>query len=265
MTDQMLAASAPPLVDRWAQLRPPRFFMRLLHTLIDRDQLDRVAYTVGTIVLLIGLVPGMISIVTVLPDGSSVAGVADFYAKYRPWIDGVLLLTTVGALVIITIVGSFAARLWQADRSRRHVLSWTALASDLMLFAIFFLTAGFCGAAAVAAHHVPDTIVYTLHMAAFASAFVLAGVWLPFFAATYVVSRRFGLLPRGLELILILCGILNTLAVAGDFTLHGSFNAANGWFSLALPSAGDAIWMTLSATWMVVQELRELAARHPAT
>ena len=246
-----------------SRLEPPQWFMNLVHALIERERLDLVAWTVGTLVLLIGLVPGMLSIVTVLPDGSSVAGLAHFYAQYRTPIIGVLLLATVGAPVMILIIGAFAGRLWEADRSPRHVLGWTALASDIMLFAIFFLTVGFCGGAAIIAGHVPDSIVYTLHMAAFASAFPLAGVWLPFFVATYVVSRRWGLLPRGLEIALLLCGIANTLSIAGDLTTTGMFNAENGWFSLAVPSAGDAAWMTLAATWMILEELKELAARHP--
>jgi hypothetical protein len=218
---------------------------------------------VGSIVLLIGLVPGIASILTVLPDGSSVGGLAHFYVQYRTAIIGVLLFAAAGSPAIILIVGGFAGRLWEADRSPRHVLGWTALISDIMLFTIFFLTVGFCGGAAIIAGHVPDSIVYTLHMAAFASAFPLAGVWLPFFAATYLVSRRWGLLPRGLEIVLVLCAIANTLSIAGDLTTHGMFNAENGWFSLALPSAGDAVWMTLGATWMVLEELKELAARHP--
>ena len=261
MTQQTLTASTKTKTA--APLQPPQWFMNLLHALIERGRLDVVAWTVGTIILLIGLVPGMTSIVTVLPDGSSVGGLAHFYVEYRSWIIGVLLLAAVGSPGMILIVGAFTGRLWEADRSQRHVLGWTAFASDIMLFTIFFLTVGFCGAAAIIAGHVPDSIVYTLHMAAFASAFPLAGVWLPFFAATYFVSRRWGLLPRGLEIILVLCAIANTLAIAGDLTTRGMFNAENGWFSLALPSAGDAVWMTLAATWMILEDLKQLAARFP--
>ena len=153
-----------------------------------------------------------------------------------------------------------AGRLWAADDSPRHTLSWIALVSEVVMFAVFFLEVGLFAATGLLVDEVGDEIIHGLHVAAFTAAFILGALWIPFFAAVVLIGRRSGALPRWLIGLAAATCVTNSFAIGAAFSLSGPFNGQNGIVALGGATFLPVTWLFLSSAWLVVRSRAETEA-----
>jgi hypothetical protein len=208
----------------------------------------------------LGVVGCLGAMCTVMPDGTSATSVDHMFTKYQMLIKLGCVAMGLSTMAIIWFIGAFGARLWEADFTRRKTLSWIAYASDIMLMAIFFVEIGLVAASTVLAGTVDPALTHVLHVAAFTSAFILGPVWTPYFVATYIVSKRTGMLPGWLNKLLVFGGFFNFLAIFGVLSLSGPVNAENGIISLGGPVIGAIPWTLMAGAWVIVTQLEEHVA-----
>lgn len=218
-----------------------------------RDRGATLIYALFGTAAAIGVVGFGYAIIAILPDGTSATASAAFYRDHAPL---VRLAAAVAALCAVGIVwqsGALAARLWATDPSPRHTLSWIALVSDVVMFAVFFLEVGLFAATGLLVDEVSDEIIHALHVAAFTSAFVLGALWIPYFVAVARIGLRTGALPTWLIRLAIATAITNSFAIGAAFTLSGPFNGQNGIVALGGATFLPVTWLFLSSAWLVVR------------
>lgn len=209
----------------------------------------------------IGIIAFGYAIIAVLPDGTSATASAAFYRDHSALVKLAAAFAAFAAVGIVWQSGALAARLWAIDPSPRHSLSWTALVSDVVMFAVFFLEVGLFAATGLLVDNVSDEIVHALHVAAFTSAFVLGALWIPYFVSIALIGHRTGALPTWLIRLAVATAITNSFAIGAAFGLSGPFNGQNGIIALGGATFLPVTWLFLSSAWLVVQSRAELAAR----
>lgn len=200
------------------------------------------------------------AIIAVLPDGTSAKASAAFYRDHAPLVKLAAAAAAFGAVGIIWQSGALAARLWAADTSPRHTLSWVALASDVVMFAVFFVEVGLFAATGLLVDNVSDEMIHGLHVAAFTSAYILGALWIPYLACVVLIGRRSGALPGWLLGLAAATCVTNSFSIGAAFGLSGPFNGQNGIVALGGATFLPLTWLFLSSAWLVVQARAEAKA-----
>jgi hypothetical protein len=163
----------------------------------------------------------------------------------------IMLAFLLGPMIVIS--GMLAGRLWQADRSEYHQLSWIALISDIAFLGAWGAAIGLGLAAMGVRDYAPTLAPYTL-VAGFGSvASVLGVLWAPFGFACLIISVKSKLFPGWLNALTLIAVLMNCCAVGGMFTMSGPFNPINGQIAAGFPFYGPVTWFNMMAAWMLAQ------------
>ncbi|WP_040815800.1 hypothetical protein [Nocardia concava] len=252
-----LATPAPPITAPLpALLRggPAPALIRGLAGAAERGTLQKTIYAIGWVVAFTVVSVAFTIYFTILPDGSSSTEIAHFFHQYNPYIKALAGIAGFGYPLLIWISGSIGALLYQADTSPGKRVSWMALISDVLLFAAFAIETGLFAVTALLVDHVSAEIIHTLHVAAFASAYMLGGIWVPFLVGFIVISVRTKLFPTWINWTAALCLVTNTSAGLGFLTLTGPLNSMNGVIGLGGATVGPVIFLVMITAWLIVQD-----------
>lgn len=222
--------------------------------------LHRVIYTLANIFGWGALVVLFALYIWVLPDGGSTAAITSFYSEHNLLIKVAMMLGPIVILQLLVVSGTVAARLYRVDTSPGHRVSWIGFASDLALIIYFAFEIGIMAATNLLVGKVNGEIIHALHVVTFTSAYMLGGVWLPFFFSFVLISRRTGIFPKWLELFAIVTAIANGLAWFAALSLTGPHNGQNGLISLGGPTFTVPFVLVLSA-YLLLEELPSAVIR----
>ncbi len=195
-----------------------------------------------------------------MPDGGSTEAIVDFFTEYNLLIKIAMMLAPIVIVQLLVVSGTVAARLYRVDTSPGHRLSWVGFASDLALITYFAFETGILAANNLLVGKVDDGIIHSLHVVTFTSAYMLGGVWLPFFVSFVVISRRANLFPRWLEWFAVFTAIANGLAWFAALSLTGPHNGQNGLIGLGGPTFTVPFILVLSA-YLLLEELPSAVMR----
>lgn len=176
----------------------------------------------------------------VMPDGGSTDRIVYFFTHNHTAVTTVLLLLPVVLIMLVVASGAVAAKLYNADTSPGHRLSWIGFASDLGFIVIFSMEIGIVAAANLLAGRIDGQIVHALHVVACSSAFVLGGLWIPFLVSFLIISRRARLFPTWINVLALSTIATNGCAWCVALALTGPLNGQNGLIGLGLPTVGPA-------------------------
>lgn len=246
--------AAPEPAAIW-RIAPLPVIIRTLDRSAQRGSLQRASYVLGWAISAIAVGALFALYFTILPDGSSNTVIADFFRDYNLIIKATMGLACLMFFALLCISGAVASKLYAADTSPGHRLSWIGFASDLALIIYFAFEVGIFAANVLLVDHVSDEIVSALHVVTFVSAYLLGVLWLPFFISFVLISRRAKLFPSWLNWLAIFGAFFNGLAVFGFITLSGPLNAMNGVVSLGGPTIGAIPFVIILAIYLILQEL----------
>ncbi|WP_133116816.1 hypothetical protein [Paraburkholderia acidicola] len=186
-------------------------------------------------------------------DGTSIPAMLSAYTAHTFQFKAttILLAFLLGPMIVIS--GMLAGRLWHADTSQYHQLSWIALISDIAFLGAWGAAIGLGLAAMGVQEYSPQTVSYTL-IAGFASiASVLGVLWAPFGFSCFCISVKSGLLPGWLNILTLIAVLMNCCAVFGMFTMTGPFNPINGQIAAGFPFYGPVTWFNMVLAWLLSQ------------
>lgn len=249
--DRHPAASEPAAIWRIAPL--PAIIGKLDRA-AQRGSLQRWSYILGVGLSLIAVVALLTLYVTILPDGASTEAIANFFRDYNVLLKIAMGFMGLVFMVLLFVSGGVASKLYPADTSPGHRMSWIGFASDLALIVYFALEVGIMAANVLLVDHVSDEMIHALHVVTFASAYMLGPLWIPFFISFVVISRRGNVFPTWLNWFAVFAAITNGLAWFGFVTLTGPLNAMNGLVSLGGPTVGPIPFVVTLGIYLIMQE-----------
>jgi len=260
-TLEPIEEAAPQKVSAIWRIPPLPALISLLDRWAQRGLLQRLTYlVVGAVAL--GAVAALLTLyVTILPDGSSASTISDFMREYTVLLKAAMFLAGIVIIVLLCVSGAVASKLYPADTSPGHRMSWIGFASDAALIIFFALEIGIFAANILLVDHVSDEIIHALHVVTFASAYMLGALWIPFFVSFIVISRRGNVFPSWLNWFAAFTCVTNGLAWFGCFTLVGPLNAMNGLVSLGGPTVGPVPFILILSVYLIMQELPAGLAR----
>ncbi|AOJ07388.1 hypothetical protein [Burkholderia mayonis] len=179
----------------------------------------------------------------------------DFRAHPTMW-KFIVIVFALSTLPIMWQSGETLGKLWEADTSPGHRLTWIAAVSDIMFFGAFFVGIGLAAASVQLNPYVSNETSFAM----FGSSAILVALcgllWLPFTISAFLISTRNNVFPTWLNVILVATGIMNLFGFCGLFTLEGIFNPFNGAIAAGLPFYGPPVFVAMALAWGLAEDVK---------
>lgn len=190
-------------------------------------------------------------------DGTSMPAMLDAYHAHAFQFKATTILLAFLLAPMIVISGALAGRLWAADKSAYHQLSWIALVSDTAFLGAWGAAIGLGVASTAVVPYSPPEVAYVLVVGFAHVASILGVLWAPFGAACLLISIRSHLFPTWLNVLTMVAVTMNCCAVFGMFTMTGPLNPINGQVSAGFPFYGPVAWFMMLMVWLVTDGLSQ--------
>ncbi|EFV12103.1 hypothetical protein [Segniliparus rugosus] len=135
----------------------------------------------------------------ILPDGGSAAAIVAFVRDDNVLLEAVMGLTFLSFPATIYCNALVASKLYAADTSPGHRLSWTAVGSDIVTVAFLAVLFGILAANVLLVDKADAGVVHALRVVCLVSAYLIGGLSAPFLLAFATISKRANLFPSWLN------------------------------------------------------------------